>query len=104
MKIGRSVTVATLLLAAHVAAGGGLLEGAPIERRIKLSGVDAIDIDAAHFTVEVLGVPDQDAITVVSRMSTRFHRFHDGHVAIERSGEEASISIRYDDRPLSRAP
>ena len=103
MKIGRSVTVAALLLAAHVAAGGGLLEGAPVERRIELSGVDTIDIDAAHFTVEVLGVPDLETVTVVSRMSTRFHRFHDGHVAVEGSDGDASISVRYDGRPLSRA-
>ena len=103
MRIGRSVTVATLLLAAHVAAGGGLLEGAPVERRIELSGVGAIDIDAAHFTVEVLGVPDLATVTVVSRMSTRFHRFHDGHVAVEQSDGDASISVRYDGRPLSRS-
>lgn len=103
MRIGRSVTVATLLLAAHVAAGGGFLEGAPVERRIELSGVGTIDIDAAHFTVEVLGVPDLATVTVVSRMSTRFHRFHDGHVAVERSDGNASISVRYDGRPLSRA-
>ena len=103
MRIGRSVTVATLLLAAHVAAGGGFLEGAPVERRIELSGVGTIDIDAAHFTVEVLGVPDHDTVTVVSRMSTRFHRFHDGNVAVERSDGDASISVRYDGRPLSRA-
>ena len=103
MRIGRSVTVATLLLAAHVATGGGLLEGAPVERRIELSGVDAIDIDAAHFTVEVLGVPDLETVTVVSRMSTRFHRFHDGHVAIERGDGTAFISVRYDGHPLSRA-
>ena len=103
MRIGRSVTVATLLLAAHVATGGGLLEGAPVERRIELSGVGAIDIDAAHFTVEVLGVPDLETVTVVSRMSTRFHRFHDGHVAVEQSDGDASISVRYDGRPLSRS-
>ena len=103
MRIGRSVTVATLLLAAHVAAGGGFLEGTPVERRIELSGVGTIDIDAAHFTVEVLGVPDLATVTVVSRMSTRFHRFHDGHVAVEQSDGDASISVRYDGRPLSRA-
>ena len=103
MRIGRSVTVATLLLAAHVAAGGGFLEGAPVERRIELSGVGTIDIDAAHFTVEVLGVPDLATVTVVSRMSTRFHRFHGGHVAVEQSDGDASISVGYDNRPLSRA-
>ncbi|MDD9985818.1 MAG: DUF4097 family beta strand repeat-containing protein [Spirochaetaceae bacterium] len=63
----------------------------------------AIDIDAAHFTVEVLGVPELDTVTVVSRMSTRFHRFHDGHVAVERSDGGASISVRYNGRPLSKA-
>ncbi len=103
MGLGRSVAVAVLLLAARIAAGGGLLEGAPVERRIELSGVEAIDIDAAHFTVEVLGAPELETVTVVSRMSTRFHRFHDGHVAVERSGGGASISVRYDGRPLSRA-
>ena len=103
MALGRSVAVTVLLLAARMAAGGGLLEGAPVERRIELSGVDTIDIDAAHFTVEVLGVPDQGTVTVVSRMSTRFHRFHDGHIAVERSDGGASISVRYDGRPLSRA-
>ena len=79
MGLGRSVAVAVLLLAARIAVGGGLLEGAPVERRIELSGVDTIDIDAAHFTVEVLGDPDLKTVTVVSRMSTRFHRFHEGH-------------------------
>ena len=103
MGLGRCAAIAVLLLAAHLAAGGGFLEGAPVERRIDLSGVDTIDIDAAHFTVEVLGVPDQDAITVVSRMSTRFHRFHDGHIAIERGDGTAFVSVRYDGRPLSRA-
>ena len=103
MALGRSVAVTVLLLAAHLAAGGGLLEGAPVERRIELAGVETIDIDAAHFTVEVLGVADLDTVTMVSRMSTRFHRFHDGHVAVERSGGGASISVRYDGRPLSRA-
>ena len=103
MGLGRSVAVAVLLLAARIAAGGGLLEGAPVERRIELSGVEAIDIDAAHFTVEVLGAPELDTVTVVSRMSTRFHRFHAGHVAVERSGGGASISVRYDGRPLSRS-
>ena len=103
MGLGRSVAVAVLLLAARAAAAGGFLEGAPVERRIELSGVEAIDIDAAHFTVEVLGAADLDAVTVVSRMSTRFHRFHDGHVAVERSDGGASISVRYDGRPLSKA-
>ena len=103
MGLGRSVAVAVLLLAARMAAGGGLLEGAPVERRIELSGVDAIDIHAAHFTVEVLGAPELDTVTVVSRMSTRFHRFHDGHVAVDRSGGGAVVSVRYDGRPLSRA-
>ena len=103
MGLGRCAAIAVLLLAAHVAAGGGFLEGAPVERRVELSGVEAIVIDAAHFTVEVLGVPDQDTVTVVSRMSTRFRRFHDGHVAVERSDGDASISVRYDGRPLSRA-
>ncbi len=83
-----------------MAAGGGLLEGAPVERRIELSGVDAIDIHAAHFAVEMLGVPDQDAITVVRRMSTRLH---DGHVAIERGDGTAFISVPEDGRPHSRA-
>ena len=86
-----------------MAAGAGFLEGAPVERRIELSGVDAIDIDAAHFTVEVLGAPDLDTVTVVSRTSTRFDRFHNGHVAIERGAGTAFISVRYDGRPLSRA-
>lgn len=103
MGLGRSAAVAMLLLAARAAAGGGFLEGAPVERRIELSGVEAIDIDAAHFTVEVLGVPELETVTVVSRMSTRFHRFHDGHVAVERSDGGASISVRYDGRPLSTA-
>ena len=45
-----------LLLAARMAVQApDFLEGAPVERRIELSGVDAIDIAAAHFTVEVLG-------------------------------------------------
>ena len=74
MGLGRSVAVAVLLLAARMAVGGGFLEGAPVERRIELSGIDTIDIDAAHFTVEVLGDPDLNTVTVVSRMSTRFHR------------------------------
>ena len=103
MGLGRTAAIAVLLLAAHVAAGGGLLEGAPVERRIELSGADTIDIDAAHFTVEVLGVPELDTATVVSRMSTRFHRFHEGHVAVERSGGAASVSVRYDGRPLSKS-
>ncbi len=103
MGLGRSVAFAVLLLAARIAAGGGFLEGAPVERRIEISGVEAIDIDAAHFTVEVLGAPELDTVTVVSRMSTRFHRFHDGHVAVERSDGGASISVRYDGRPLSKA-
>ena len=103
MGLGRSVAVAVLLVAARAAAGGGFLEGAPVERRIELSGVEAIDIDAAHFTVEVLGAADLATVTVVSRMSTRFHRFHDGHVAVKRDGGGASISVRYDGRPLSRA-
>ena len=103
MGLGRSVAVAVLLLAARMAAGGGLLEGAPVERRIELSGIDTIDIDAAHFTVEVLGVPDQDTVTVVSRLSTRFRGFHDGHIAVERNGGTASLSVRYDGRPLSQA-
>ena len=104
MGLGRSAAIAViLLLAAYVAAGGGLLEGAPVERRIELSGVETIDIDAAHFTVEVLGAPELDTVTVVSRMSTRFHRFHDGHVAVARSGGDASVSVLYDGRPLSRA-
>ena len=103
MGLGRSVAVAVLLLAARIAAGGGLLEGAPVERRIELSGVEAIDIDAAHFTVEVLGAPELDTVTMVSRMSTRFHRFHGGHVAVERSDGDTSISVRYDGRPLSRS-
>ena len=103
MGLGRSVAVAVLLLAARIAASGGLLEGAPVERRIELSGVEAIDIDAAHFTVEVLGAPELDTVTVVSRMSTRFHRFHDGYVAVERSDGDTSISVRYDGRPLSRS-
>lgn len=103
MGFGRSVAVAVLLLAARAAAGGGFLEGAPVERRIEISGVAAIDIDAAHFTVEVLGAPELDTVSVVSRMSTRFHRFHDGHVAVERSDGGASISLRYDGRPLSKA-
>ena len=103
MGLGRSVAVALLLLAARVAAGGGLLEGAPVERRIELSGVEAIDIDAAHFTVEVLGAPELDTVTVVSRMSTRFHRFHDGHVAVDQDDGTASLAVRYDGRPLSRA-
>ncbi len=103
MALGRSAAVAVLLLSARMAAGGGLLEGAPVERRIEISGVESIDIDAAHFTVEVLGAPELDTVTVVSRMSARFHRFHDGHVAVERSDDDASISIRYDGRPLSRA-
>ncbi len=103
MGLGRIAAIAVLLLAAHVAAGGGLLEGASVERRIELSGVDAIDIDAAHFTVEVLGAPELETVTVVSRMSTRFHRFHEGHVAVERSGGAASISVRYDGRPLSKS-
>ena len=38
MALGRSVAVTVLLLAARMAAGGGLLEGAPVERRIELSG------------------------------------------------------------------
>lgn len=103
MGLGRSVAVAVLLLAARVAVGGGLLEGAPVERRIELSGVEAIDIDAAHFTVEVLGAPDLETVTVVSRMSTRFDRFHDGHVAVDQGDGTASIAVRYDGRPLSRA-
>ena len=103
MALGRSVAVTVLLLAARFAAGGGLLEGAPVERRIELSGVEAIDIDAAHFTVEVLGAPELDAVTVVSRMSTRFHRFHDGHVAVDQDDGTVSLAVRYDGRPLSRA-
>ena len=73
MVLRPSVAFAVLLLAAHMAAGAGFLEGAPVERRIELSGIDTIDIDAAHFTVEVLGDPDLQTVTVVSRMSTRFH-------------------------------
>ena len=103
MGLGRNAAIAVLLLAAHVAAGGGLLEGAPVERRIELAGADTIDIDAAHFTVEVLGVRELETVTVVSRMSTRFHRFHEGHVAVERSGGAAFISVRYDGRPLSKS-
>ena len=97
------MAVAVLLLAAHVPAGAGFLEGAPVERRIELSGVDAIDIDDAQFTVEVLGVPELDTVTVVSRMSTRFHRFHDGHIAVERSDGAGSVSVRYYGHPLSQA-
>ena len=97
------MAVAVLLLAARIAVGGGFLEGAPVERRIEFSGVDAIDIDAAHFTVEVLGAADLDTVTVVSRMSTRFHRFHAGHVAVERNDGVVLVSVRYDGRPLSRA-
>ena len=103
MGIGRSVAVAVLLLAARMAAGAGFLEGAPVERRIALSGVDTIDIDAAHFTVEVLGAPDQDTVTVVSRMSTRFRGFHGGHIVVERNDGTASLAVRYDGRPLSQA-
>ena len=103
MTLGRFVAVAVLLLAARMAFGAGFLEGAPVERRIELSGVDAIDIDAAHFTVEVLGAADLDTVTVVSRMSTRFHRFHAGHVAVERNDGVVLVSVRYDGRPLSRA-
>ena len=103
MALGRSGVVAVLLLAAHLAAGGGLLEGAPVERRIELAGVETIDIDAAHFTVEVLGVPDQDAVTAVSVMSTRFHRSHDGRIAVEREGGAAFLAVRYDGRPLGRS-
>ena len=103
MGLGRSAAVAVLLLAARMAFGAGFLEGAPVERRIELSGVDAIDIDAAHFTVEVLGAADLDTVTVVSRMSTRFHRFHAGHVAVERNDGVVLVSVRYDGRPLSRA-
>ena len=103
MTLGRSVAVAVLLLAARMAFGAGFLEGAPVERRIELSGVDTIKIDAAHFTVEVLGVPDQDTVTVVSRLSTRFRGFHDGHIAVERNDGTASLAVRYDGRPLSQA-
>ena len=97
------MAVAVLLVAAHMAAGAGFLEGVPVERRIELTGIDTIDIDAAHFTVEVLGVPDQDAVTVVSRLSTRFRGFHDGHIAVERNDGTASLAVRYDGRPLSQA-
>ena len=103
MVLRPSVAFAVLLLAAHMAAGAGFLEGAPVERRIELTGIDTIDIDAAHFTVEVLGVPDQDTVTVVSRMSTRFRGFHDGHIAVERNDGTASLAVRYDGRPLSQA-
>ncbi len=50
----------------------------------------------------MLGAPELDTVTVVSRMSTRFHRFHDGHVAVEQGGGDASVSVRYDGRPLSK--
>ena len=103
MALGRSVAVAVLLLAARMAVGAGFMEGASVERRIELSGVDTIDIDAGHFTVEVLGVPDQDTVTVVSRMSTRFRGFHGGHVAVDRNAGTASLAVRYDGRPLSQA-
>ena len=103
MVLRPSVAFAVLLLAAHMAAGAGFLEGAPVERRIELSGIDTIDIDAAHFTVEVLGTAGQDAVTVVSRLSTRFRGFHDGHIAVERNDGTASLAVRYDGRPLSQA-
>ena len=103
MVLRPSVAFAVLLLAAHMAAGAGFLEGAPVERRIELSGIDTIDIDAAHFTVEVLGAPDQNTVTVVSRMSTRFRGFHEGHIAVERNDGTASLVVRYDGRPLSQA-
>ena len=47
--------------------------------------------------------PDLDTVTVVSRMSTRFTGFHDGHVAVERNDGTASLAVRYDGRPLSQA-
>ena len=103
MVLRPSVAFAVLLLAAHMAAGAGFLEGAPVERRIELTGIDTIDIDAAHFTVEVLGAPDQNTVTVVSRMSTRFRGFHGGHIAVERNDRTASFVVRYDGRPLSQA-
>ena len=97
------MAVAVLLVAARLAAGAGFLEGAPVERRIELSGIETIHIDAAHFTVEVLGAPDQNTVTVVSRMSTRFRGFHGGHIAVERNDRTASLVVRYDGRPLSQA-
>ena len=97
------MAVAVLLLAAHMAACAGFLEGAPVERRIELSGVDTIDIGDAQFTVEVLGAPELETVTVVSRMSTRFHRFHDGASAVERSDGAGSVSVRYYGHPLSQA-
>ena len=97
------MTATVLLLGARMAAGAGFLEGDPVERRIELHGVETMEIDAAHFTVEVLGRPDLETVTMVSRMSTRFHRFHGGHVAVERSDGAARIAVRYDGRPLSQA-
>ena len=97
------MTATVLLLGARMAAGAGFLEGGPVERRIELHDVERLEIDAAHFTVEVLGRPDLDAVILVSRMSTRFHRFHDGHLAVEQENGAASIAVRYDGRPLSQA-
>ena len=62
-----------------------------------------MEIDAEHFTVEVLGAHNLDTVTVVSRMSTRFHRFHDGHVAVDQDDGTASLAVGYDGRPLSRS-
>lgn len=86
-----------------MAAGAGYLEGGAVERRLELRGVTSLTVDAAHFTVEVVGAPGLAAVTVVSRMSTRFHRFHDGRMAVERDGAAAAVAVRYDGRPLSRA-
>ena len=99
----RSIAAAVLLLGARMACGGGFLEGGAVERRIDLAGVETMEIDAAHFTVEVLGAYNVDTVTVVSRMSTRFHRFHDGHVAVDQDDGTASLVVRYDGRPLSRS-
>ena len=105
MGLGRTAAIAVLLWPPTWPRAADSWRAPPVERRIELSGVDAIDIDAAHFTVEVLGAPELETVTVVSRMSTRFHRFHEGHVAVERSGGAASIglTVRYDGRPLSKS-
>lgn len=97
------VAAVVLILGARVAAGGGLLEGGAVERRIELGGVETVEIDAAHFTVEVLGERGLDTAIVVSRMSVRFQRFHGGRIAVERDGAAASLAVRYDGRPLSQA-
>lgn len=86
-----------------MASGAGFLEGEAVEDRVEVRGVESLTIDAAHFTVEVVGDPGVAAVTVVSRMSARFHRSHDGRIAVERDGAAATVAVRYDGRPLSRA-